>query len=185
MIKEIYFAGGCFWGIEKLFSGFLGVIQTTCGYANGNNEIFPTYESVCEGKTGYKEAVRIRYDSSIISLEALLFAYFSVIDPTVPNRQGFDKGTQYQVGIYYTDDSSEKIIEHIAKIEKTSVSQFVVEIKPLRNFHIAEDYHQDYLNKNPNGYCHINPVRIKKLQEFYITPSMYDKPAKDILKIEI
>lgn len=185
MLKEIYLAGGCFWGMEKLFSQLPGVIQVISGYANGKDEITPDYETVCKGRTGYKEAIRVRYDSEMTSLEALLFAYFSVIDPTIPNRQGFDKGSQYQVGIYYTDDASERIIEKIVEIEKTAVDQFVVEVEPLRNFHMAEDYHQQYLDKNPTGYCHINPIRIQAVSQFYITPAQYDRPAKQILKVEV
>lgn len=185
MLQEIYLAGGCFWGMEKLFSMLPGVIQVISGYANGKDDIIPDYEKVCNGKTGYKEAIRVRYDNESTSLEALLFAYFQVIDPTIPNRQGFDKGTQYQTGIYYTDDTSERIIEKIVKIEKTAVKQFVVEVEPLKNFHIAEDYHQEYLLKNPNGYCHINPTRMKKVANFNITPAMYDRPAKEILRIDI
>ena len=90
-----------------------------------------------------------------------------------------------EVGIYYTDDASERIIEKIVEIEKTAVDQFVVEIEPLRNFHMAEDYHQQYLDKNPTGYCHINPIRIQAVSQFYITPAQYDKPAKQILKVEV
>lgn len=185
MIKEIYFAGGCFWGTEKLFSMLPGVIQVVSGYANGNSDIVPDYEKVCGGMTGYKEAVRVKYDTETTSLEALLFAYFSVIDPTTPNRQGFDKGRQYQTGIYYTDDTSEAVIEKIIKIEKAAVDNFVVEVEPLKNFYLAEDYHQEYLVKNPNGYCHIHPLRMQKISEFYIAPQQYDRPAKEILKIEI
>lgn len=185
MIKEIYLAGGCFWGMEKLFSQLPGVIQVVSGYANGKSEITPDYEIVCRGRTGYKEAIHVKYNSEITTLEALLFAYFSVIDPTIPNRQGFDKGSQYQVGIYYTDDTSKEIINKIIAIEKTAVSQFVVEVEPLKNFHMAEDYHQQYLTKNPNGYCHINPIRINAVSKFHVTPDLYTKPAKHILRVEV
>ena len=185
MIKEIYFAGGCFWGIEKLFSSLPGVTSVISGYANGREDIVPDYEKVCSGITGYKETVKVSYNIEKTSLEALLFAYFSVIDPTIPNRQGFDKGTQYQVGIYYTDEESEKIVRKIAEIEKTAVSAFVVETEPLLTFFKAEEYHQQYLTKNPNGYCHINPVRMARIAEFHISPNEYIKPAKEILDIKI
>lgn len=185
MTKEIYLAGGCFWGIEKLFSSLNGVISATSGYANGRADIIPTYNKVCSQPTGYKETVKVLYDEHLTSLEALLFAYFSVIDPTIPNRQGPDRGTQYQVGIYYTDKESESIVKRIADIERTAVSQFVVEIEPLANFFEAEEYHQRYLEKNPKGYCHINPLRILKLSQFSIKPEEYTKPAKKILQIKI
>lgn len=184
-MKDIYFAGGCFWGIEKLFASLPGVIATECGYANGLSDIVPTYEKVCYGGTGFRETVKVVYDENQTSTEALLFAYYSVIDPTIPNRQGPDKGSQYQVGIYFTDDETEKTVRRISEIEKASYDQFVVEIKPLKNYYTAEDYHQKYLDKNPRGYCHINPVRISEIAKFHIRPEEYNKPAREILKIEI
>lgn len=184
-MKEIYFAGGCFWGIEKLYSSLPGVISTQSGYANGYRKIIPTYEKVCGGGTGYRETVKVVYDESKTTVEALLFAYFSVIDPRIPDRQGPDRGSQYQVGIYYVDQDTEKAIRKIAEIEKASYDQFVVEIEPLTVFYPAEDYHQGYLYKNPNGYCHINPIRISAIAGFHITPDEYDRPARQILKIEI
>ena len=101
MIREIYFAAGCFWATEKLFSEISGVISATSGYANGNSEIIPNYEKVCSNKGSYKETVKVVYDNDVVSLRKLLLIYFNVIDPTVKNRQGFDVGIQYQTGIYY------------------------------------------------------------------------------------
>ncbi len=185
MIREIYLAGGCFWAMEKLFSMLNGVTAVTSGYANGNKNCIPTYESVCHEMTGFKETIHVKYDDKLTSLEALLFVYFSVIDPTIKNRQGFDKGHQYQTGIYYTSSFSKDIVDKITNIEKTGVKEFLVEIEPLKNYFLAEEFHQKYLLKNPTGYCHINPERMKHLAEFNITPNDYVKPAKEILRITI
>ena len=155
-IKEIYFAGGCFWGVEKLFSRITGVINAESGYANGKNEIVPTYQKVIQGDTEYRETVHVVYDQEKVHLEQLLKAYFYVIDPTLAKQQGNDIGDQYQTGIYYVDEDSEKIIKHYVEIEAKKHKKFLVEITPLKNFFLAEEYHQDYLDKNPQGYCHIS-----------------------------
>ena len=151
----IYLAGGCFWGLEKAFGLLDGVIDTTVGYANGYGED-PTYEKICQEETGYKETVRIIYDKSQLSLEKILKAFFLCIDPTVKNRQGNDVGEQYQTGVYYTDEDSRDIARKIFEEKKKEIDPFCVELEPLRNFFLAEDYHQDYLVKHPNGYCHIS-----------------------------
>ena len=158
-IKEIYFAGGCFWGTEKLFQSIHGVLDAESGYANGRQEILPTYPRVCQGDTGYRETVKVRYDCTQVSLEQLLKAYFYVIDPTVEKRQGNDIGDQYQTGIYYSDEASGQVVASYAAEERKKYDKFAVEIAPLAVFHTAEDYHQDYLDKNPDGYCHV-PRRI-------------------------
>lgn len=163
--SEIYFAAGCFWGTEKLFQCIRGVIDTECGYANGNLEILPDYQKVCAGDTGYRETVRVQYDAQTVTLPQLLKAFFYVVDPTVENRQGNDIGTQYQTGIYYTDDVSGEIIRAYAQKEALHHPRFCVEIAPLSVFHNAEDYHQDYLIKNPEGYCHISPREFSHIQE--------------------
>lgn len=152
-MKVIYLAGGCFWGLEKYMSLIKGVVKVTSGYANGNKEN-PTYKEVCRGDTEFRECVKVEYDD--VSLETLLYAFFRVIDPTIKNRQGNDIGSQYQSGIYYVDEKSKEIIDKVVSIEKKRVSNFEVEIKPLLNFYEAESYHQNYLDKNPNGYCHID-----------------------------
>ncbi|MDD6920045.1 MAG: peptide-methionine (S)-S-oxide reductase MsrA [Eubacteriales bacterium] len=185
MKKEIYLAGGCFWGMEKLYSMLNGVIEVKSGYVNGYNDNKPTYEEVCYKMTGFKEAVHIRYDSEIISLERLLFVFFSVINPTTPSRQGVDKGYQYQAGIYYVDEESKNIIQKIIDIEKTIYTPFSVEFEEMKNYYDAEDYHQKYLEKNPNGYCHINPTRMSILANYNILPEEYIKPAVQILKIKL
>ncbi len=155
--KEIYFAGGCFWGTEKLFQSIRGVTDTECGYANGKKEIVPDYKLVCTGETGYRETVQVRYDPEEVKLHQLLKAFFHVIDPTVAKRQGEDVGDQYQTGIYTVDAESQEQVREYAQQEQQKYPVFAVEIAPLDVFHPAEEYHQDYLIKNPDGYCHIRP----------------------------
>ena len=153
----IYLAGGCFWGVQKFFSQFPGVLATEAGYANGP-ENAPTYRDVCLG-SGHAETVRVEYDPSVISLTTLLRRYFTVIDPLSVNRQGGDSGIQYRTGIYYTDPAQLPEIEAVYREEEAKAgASLAVEVKPLANFFPAEAYHQDYLEKNPGGYCHI-PAR--------------------------
>lgn len=154
-MKEIVFAGGCFWGVEEFFSRIEDVIKTEVGYANGNIEN-PTYELVCRTETGFAEVVHIIYDESKVKLDYLLNKYFSIIDPTSLNKQGNDRGTQYRTGIYYYDENDIDIIkEKISEEAKKYDKEIVVEVEPLRNYYPAEEYHQKYLKKNPFGYCHI------------------------------
>lgn len=185
-IKEsehvIYLAGGCFWGVEHLMQSIPGVIDARSGYANGTGEEDADYKTVCTGKTGFRETVRVEYDPAQVSLEALLMAYFYVIDPTVQNRQGGDVGTQYQTGIYYTDDHAKETVERIAAIERSSGTPFYVEIGPLRNFFSAEEYHQNYLEKNPDGYCHIPWDEMKLFKNLHIEADEYTKPAADVIR---
>jgi peptide methionine sulfoxide reductase msrA/msrB len=179
--KEIHLAGGCFWGIEKLMKSLPGVVSATSGYANGREDINPTYETVCSGLTGFRETVKVIYDPIKISLDAILFAFFSVIDPTQKNRQGNDIGTQYQTGVYYSDEASRLTVERIADIERERHKAFYVEIGLLKNFFEAEEYHQDYIGKNPSGYCHITPDKINKISKMQFDPGVYKRPEKDIL----
>ena len=172
----IYLAGGCFWGLEKLMQSIPGVTRTTAGYANGKSDIVPDYQTVSSGRSGYRETVRVGYDPEKISLDALLFAYFRVIDPTIENRQGNDRGTQYQTGIYYTDDASKETVMRIAEIERERHPAFKVEIGPLTSFYDAEEYHQKYLDKNPGGYCHIRADEFKEAAEMIIDPGKYPRP---------
>ena len=161
-IKEIYLAGGCFWGTEKYLSLIKGVVETEVGYANGKTEK-PTYEDVCYRDTGHAETVKIRYDNSEISLEKILDLYYETINPVSVNRQGGDSGTQYRTGIYYTDFSDREIIRNSLKeLSKKYNSPIAIEVKKLENYNKAEEYHQKYLDKNPNGYCHIGPDKFKK-----------------------
>ena len=154
-MKEIYFAGGCFWGTEHYFKLVNGVVETEVGYANGHTEN-PTYQDVCTDKTGFAETVRIGYDPEVISLEFLTEMYFKAIDPTSVNQQGHDKGTQYRTGIYYTDQADLPEIESVYRSqEQKAGAKLAVELMPLTNFFSAEEYHQKYLDKNPGGYCHI------------------------------
>lgn len=152
----IYLAGGCFWGMEQLMQSIPGVIDAESGYANGTCEADADYKTVCKGNTGFRETVRVEYDPGQVSLDALLLAYFYVIDPTVENRQGNDRGSQYQTGVYYTNESAKETVERIAEIERGRSEKFFVEIGPLKNYYPAEEYHQNYLEKNPGGYCHID-----------------------------
>lgn len=185
-IKEtenvIYFAGGCFWGIEHLMQSIPGVIDARSGYANGTGEEDADYKTVCTGKTGFRETVRVEYDPEKVCPENLLLAYFYVVDPTVQNRQGEDIGTQYQAGIYYTNDLIRETVERIVEIEKNNCDPFYIEIAPLRNFFDAEEYHQNYLEKNPGGYCHIPWKAMKMFADLRIDPQDYRKPAADIVR---
>ena len=154
-MKDIYFAGGCFWGTEHYFKQVRGVISTDVGYANGNTTD-PTYEQVYTDLTGYAETVHIVYDPEVVSLTLLLELFFQSIDPTSLNCQGNDCGTRYRTGIYYTaDEDVETIKEVYSDIERIIGEPLMVEVEPLHNFYAAEEYHQDYLDKNPRGYCHI------------------------------
>ena len=162
--QVIYLAGGCFWGMERVFKVLDGIIQTRTGYANGNT-LNPSYEDIIRNETGYKECVRVIYDTNIIDIKTILKAYFMCIDPTVKNRQKDDIGTQYQTGIYYKDETLLKDIKEVYDNEKAKHEQFYVELQPLHNFYEAEEYHQNYLEKNPDGYCHITIVDINKVKE--------------------
>lgn len=153
--KDIYLAGGCFWGTEHYFKQIEGVVRTEVGYANGKIKN-PTYKQVCTDLTGFAETVRVSYDPDVVSLGFLLQLYFKAIDPVSINRQGNDKGSQYRTGIYYTDSSDLPVIEKAWRQEQKNYRQpLAVEKLPLENFYTAEDYHQDYLDKNPAGYCHL------------------------------
>jgi methionine-S-sulfoxide reductase len=156
VIKEIYFAGGCFWGVEKYFSYIQGVAETCVGYANGRT-INPGYEDVRGGDTGHAETVKVTYDTSLVSLESLLSMYFDIIDPTSVNRQGADEGDQYRTGVYYADPDDESIILNaLGSLQALYTSPIAVEAAPLKWFFTAEAFHQKYLDKNPSGYCHIS-----------------------------
>ena len=153
-MKTIYLAGGCFWGTQKFFDQFRGVTATQVGYANGPDRQ-PSYEEVCRS-SGHAETVRVEYDEGIMSLTELLEAYFMVIDPLSVNRQGEDRGIQYRTGIYYTSPDQLPEIENVyRRQEEKAGARLAVELAPISNFFPAEEYHQKYLDKNPQGYCHI------------------------------
>ena len=178
----IYLAGGCFWGMEQLMQSIPGVLDAESGYANGTCEADADYQTVCKGNTGFRETVRVEYDPEQVSLDALLLAYFYVIDPTVENRQGNDIGSQYQTGVYYTNDSTRETVERIAEIERGRRERFSVEIGPLKNYYTAEAYHQNYLEKNPGGYCHIPRAEMELFSKLRIDPGDYQKPAAEAIR---
>ena len=153
--KELYLAGGCFWGTEHYFKQVRGVVETEVGFANGHLDN-PSYKQVKAGDTGFAETVHIKYDPDEVNLELLLDLYFKSIDPLSLNKQGEDEGTQYRTGIYYTDPSDLPVIDKVYFAAEQAAGQpLAVEKLPLKNFFTAEEYHQDYLDKNPTGYCHL------------------------------
>lgn len=164
MKKVIYFAGGCFWGTQRVFQLLDGVLTTRVGYANGNT-LNPTYKEVCTDTTGFRETVEVTYDDSLIPLTTLLDAYFLCVDPTVKNRQGHDIGSQYQTGVYYTEESDLPTISAYFEKKKKEYPLFCVELDPLKNFYEAEEYHQDYLIKNPEGYCHVRKEEFEAVRK--------------------
>lgn len=154
-MKEIYLAGGCFWGTEHYFKQIHGVVGTEVGFANGNTEN-PTYKEVYTDQTGYAETVRVTYDERVVTLEFLLNMFFKAIDPVSLNKQGHDEGTRYRTGIYYTSEDQLAVVDKVfAEQQALTAEPIVVERLPLKNFYAADEYHQDYLNKNPQGYCHL------------------------------
>ncbi|MBQ8665119.1 MAG: peptide-methionine (S)-S-oxide reductase MsrA, partial [Mailhella sp.] len=155
-LHDIYFAGGCFWGVEEYFSRIPGVVDATTGYANGHTN-HPDYASVCSGLTGHAETVHVRYDPKKVSLATLVRQLFKIIDPLSINRQGNDAGTQYRTGIYYSDSADKAELELLMVEEQARHTKtLAVELMPLKKYWLAEDYHQDYLKKHPGGYCHID-----------------------------
>ena len=180
-LSEIWLAGGCFWGIEEYFSRIEGVYDVTSGYANGKTED-PSYQEVIRG-SGHAETVHILYDPKILDLDTLLDYYFRVIEPTVLNRQGNDVGEQYRTGIYYKNESDLAVIQEVIKREQENYEEpIVTEVLPLDNFYLAEEYHQDYLKKNPNGYCHVDFGVLDEGPEIRVNPANYSKPSDEVLK---
>lgn len=182
MQKEIYLAGGCFWGTEKYLENMKGIIETEVGYANGNTE-YPTYEEVCHKNTGHAETVKVIYDEAIISLSFLLELYYDVINPVSINRQGQDTGSQYRTGIYFVDSQDEDFIQKsISELQKRYQEKIAIEVKPLVNYYKAEEYHQKYLDKNPSGYCHIGKDKFEKAKKAVDPGKMYRKKPKEDLE---
>ena len=154
-LKTIYLAGGCFWGTEHYLKMINGVVDTCTGFANGNGQN-PSYKEVYTDTTGFAETVRVDYDPSVLPLRLLVQLYFKAIDPLSLNKQGEDEGTRYRTGIYYSDSKDLPVIREVFEEVQASLgSKLAVELEPLRNFYSAEEYHQDYLEKNPEGYCHL------------------------------
>lgn len=178
-IQSIYLAGGCFWGLEAYMERVPGVIDVVSGYANGKTDD-PTYEDLLYRNTGHAETVKVTYDGAVIDLSGILEYYFKVIDPYSLNKQGNDVGTQYRTGIYYENESDQRRVEaFIANKQAEAKKTIRVEVLPLAGFKMAEDYHQDYLKKNPNGYCHID---LDTAYAPLIDPADYPKPSDDVLK---
>lgn len=157
-MKTIYLAGGCFWGVEKYFSMAKGIVSTEVGYANGTL-LTPKYEDLKFGRDDASETVKIEYDEREISLEKILELFLRVVDPYSINKQGEDEGIQYRSGVYYLSKNDEEIIKDY--FSKHLNKEYKVEVLPLNRFYSAEEFHQDYLDKNPNGYCHINMAKLK------------------------
>lgn len=165
-MKTIYFAGGCFWGTEHYMSQFDGVVETAVGYANGN-VADPAYEEVYTDQTGHVECVKVIYDDEMISLATLCRLFFRSIDPLLLNRQGGDIGTRYRTGIYWNDTDDQAVVEEVyAEIQRKYNEPLVVEKSPLKCFYSAEEYHQKYLVKNPEGYCHLSLSTLKSAAEY-------------------
>ena len=175
--RIIYLAGGCFWGLEAYMERIQGVTDAVSGYANGKGDT-TNYQLL--HATDHAETVKVTYDPNKISLDKLLQYYFRVIDPTSINKQGNDRGRQYRTGIYYQNEQDKAVIEAALKtLQSKYQAPIQIEVEPLKNYVEAEEYHQDYLKKNPNGYCHID---IKKADEPLIDDKKYPKPSDSELK---
>ena len=171
--QVIYLAGGCFWGVEAYISRLKGVNQTEVGYANGK-DLAPTYEKVCTGKTGHAECVKVTYNPEIISLDEILEEFFKIIDPFSLNRQGADVGTQYRTGIYWQEPSQRSaVVRFLNRKQRDARKKIAVEAHGIGNFFPAEDYHQKYLEKNPEGYCHVDLNLIDDEEFNHLTPEEY------------
>jgi len=182
MKKEIYLAGGCFWGTEKYLGNIPGILSTEVGYANGNTEN-PTYEQVCYHSTGHAEAVKVEYDDSVIGLPFILQLYYDVINPVSINRQGGDVGSQYRTGIYFIDEKDEPVIRaSIDELQKKYKEKIAIEVMPLKQYSRAEEYHQKYLDKNPGGYCHIGTDKFEKAEKAVDVSRKYPKKSQKELK---
>lgn len=200
-LHRIFLAGGCFWGAEAYLQRLPGVAHTRVGYANGRTEN-PSYQEVCYSHTGHAETVEVQYDPERIDLSTVLDYFFKIIDPTLLNQQGNDRGTQYRTGIYYEDPVDLPVIKAVvAKQQQAYKLPIVTEIRPLEQFFLAEDDHQDYLEKNPGGYCHVSfaslpgdrlepvilpatpsPVTDRAGVAPLIDPARYTRPDDAILK---
>ncbi len=160
MTKTIFLAAGCFWGAQHYLKQIRGIVETETGFANGdrtfNEGAAPTYEQVYTDRTGYAETVRVVYDPVVLPLEKLLRLYFLSIEPTSVNRQGEDEGTRYRTGIYYIDPADRFTIDDIChEVQQNYSSPLAVEVAPLDVFYAADESHQNYLDKHPDGYCHL------------------------------
>jgi peptide-methionine (S)-S-oxide reductase len=163
--------GGCFWCTEAIFNELRGVEKVESGYSGGNVEN-PSYEDVCTGTTGHAEVIQVIFDPETISYRDLLQVFFTLHDPTTLNRQGADAGTQYRSAVFYHDEAQRKVAEDVIREVSTSKiwkKPIVTEVSPFKAFYKAEDYHQEYFQKNKNsGYCQVVIApKIVKLREHY------------------
>ena len=176
-MAEIYLAGGCFWGLEEYFSRISGVLQTSVGYANGQVET-TNYQLIKE--TDHAETVQVVYDEKVVSLREILLYYFRVIDPLSVNQQGNDRGRQYRTGIYYLEEANLPTINTVVREQELLIGRKIaVEVEKLRHYIVAEDDHQDYLKKNPGGYCHID---VRDAEKPLIDAANYEKPSQAVLR---
>ena len=179
-MAELYLAGGCFWGLEEYFSRISGVLQTSVGYANGQVET-TNYQLIKE--TDHAETVQVVYDEKVVSLREILLYYFRVIDPLSVNQQGNDRGRQYRTGIYYLEEADLPTINTVVREQELLIGRKIaVEVEKLRHYILAEDYHQDYLKKNPGGYCHID---VRDAEKPLIDAANYEKPSQAVLREQL
>ena len=179
-MAEIYLAGGCFWGLEEYFSRISGVLQTSVGYANGQVE---TTNYLLIKETDHAETVQVVYDEKVVSLREILLYYFRVIDPLSVNQQGNDRGRQYRTGIYYKEEADLPTINTVVREQELLIGRKIaVEVEKLRHYILAEDYHQDYLKKNPGGYCHID---VRDAEKPLIDAANYEKPSQAVLREQL
>lgn len=162
-MKTIYLAAGCFWGSQAFYKKMRGIISTNVGYANGNIDN-PSYHDLKTGKATHAETVKIEYDEKKISLEKIISYYLEIIDPYSVNHQGGDYGLQYRTAVYYVDEESGKFVKDFLDREEKKLGRgkFAIQVEKLNQYFSAEDYHQDYLDKNPTGYCHVNLNLVRK-----------------------
>lgn len=182
-LKTIYLAGGCFWGTEHFMKQIDGVAATRVGYANSQVPD-PTYRDVCSGNTGAAETVEVTYNPHKITLPSIIRLFFMTIDPTSVNRQGNDIGTQYRTGIYFTDPADRAVVEDVVATLADDYSHpLALQVMPLKNFYEAEDSHQSYLEKHPEGYCHISPRLFEYARSLRATDSnSYSRPDDSTLR---
>jgi peptide methionine sulfoxide reductase msrA/msrB len=176
----IYLAGGRFWDLQRFLDAIDGVTETACGYANSKVEN-PTSEQVRSGESQARETVRTSFDPARVSLQTILYAFFSVIDPTVANRQGPDVGSRYQTGIYFTDGESEQVVLRIADTEEARYGVLKTELKPLENFYEADASEQHYLDAHPDEERRISDYSIERVRNLVVDPSPYHRPDEETI----
>ena len=170
--ETITLGGGCFWCLEAVFDEMKGVLSVDSGYSNGH-VANPSYRDVCSGATGHAEVVQIKFDPSVIQLKDVLNVFFAIHDPTTLNRQGADTGSQYRSGIYYHTPEQKETAEALIKDlneQKIWDNPIVTEVEPVKDFYIAEDYHQEYFAKNPSQpYCMaVVAPKVSKFRKHYL-----------------